>query len=273
MSSGVATPSCTIRVASSPRATPSRLVANPGESVTSTTSLRRRRARARARSRVCASVALVRTSSRSSCTGTGLKKWVPTNRCGRRRPAPRVASDSELVLVASTASSGRCASMSRSTPDLTSRISGTASMTKGALASVLRSVVRVSASRAASAVLGASGPPTAAPSFPRASAPARLRRTSASARARAAASASTRVTGMPAANAAWTMPDPIVPPPTTPIRSRPTSTLRSPRSMPSPESMRVLPSPATGSGAAVDAAIGSSFGTRGGDRRTHGRRA
>ena len=88
-----------------------------------------------ARSRVCASVAAVRTSSRSTCTGTGLKKWVPTKRCGRRKPAPRAARDSELVLVASTASSVRCASRSRSSPDLSSRISGTASMTNRTSAS------------------------------------------------------------------------------------------------------------------------------------------
>jgi hypothetical protein len=61
--------------------------------------------------------------------GTGLKKCMPTERSGRRRPAASSSIDRELVLVATTAAGPGAASTAGRTTPLRAGSSGTASMT------------------------------------------------------------------------------------------------------------------------------------------------
>src|SRR5438105_4435579 len=93
ISSGEATPSSTMRIASSASAMPRREVANPGASRTTTTSLPSRAPTARQAVTTIGSVRSPWTISRSFITWTGLKKCRPITRPGcpsspRRPPGP-----------------------------------------------------------------------------------------------------------------------------------------------------------------------------------------
>src|SRR6478735_511964 len=103
MSCAEATPSCTMRMASSAMATPRRLLANPGESCTVIAVLPSAVTQPRACSTRSSPVCSPTTTSTRSLAGTGLKKCSPMNRSGAFKPAAMPLTDRELVLVASTA--------------------------------------------------------------------------------------------------------------------------------------------------------------------------
>src|SRR5438034_4005645 len=132
MSSADATPSSSIRIASRPSATPNRLEAKPGESLTTIGSFPSALANVTARSTdwevVCGWV----TTSTSFMACTGLKKCMPTTRPGSRAAAAIAATESEEVLVASKASAGAARSTSAKTCCLEPRCSRTASITTSA---------------------------------------------------------------------------------------------------------------------------------------------
>ena len=89
-------------------ATPSRLLAKPGESLTVMAVLPSAATQPRACSTSGYAVCSPTTTSTRSLAGTGLKKCRPMNRSGACRPAAMASIDSELVLVASTASGATC---------------------------------------------------------------------------------------------------------------------------------------------------------------------
>lgn len=119
-------------MASSPSATPKRLLANPGASPTTTAVLFNCFTHATARSRSSGRVALAITTSINLLDGTGLKKWSPRIRPGRTRACDSLSSDTLLVLDAMTASGAKTFSIARRVDNLRSRSSGTASMTRPA---------------------------------------------------------------------------------------------------------------------------------------------
>lgn len=166
-------------------------------------------ARSRTTTRVCSLVCGVRMTSSSCCAGTGLKKCIPTKRSLWASGSASAASDSELVFVARTAVREMTSSMLVSRRIFSSGISGTASITRSQLANAVRSVLAASGARVSTA---------GRLSLLRCSAPSRLARTRPTARFSAESSTSTRTVSIPAARRTWTMPDPIVPPPSTPTR-------------------------------------------------------
>src|SRR5688572_649550 len=210
MSAAEATPSSSMRMASRPRATPSRLVAKPGESRTSMLSLPRRLTHCRASSTAAGAVASPTTSSTRAERGTGLKKCMPRNRSGRSSAPARSVIESELVLLASRAVGGTTFSAAARRSRLASGISGMASTTNSTLSGSDRSVTVLSRPERAS---------TSSPETP-------LRRHSPSMiRPRASAAApmvaSTTTTSQPASSRTWAMPAPMVPPPITAARPPP----------------------------------------------------
>ena len=92
-----------------------RLTTNAVESVTRIGPLRSGFASAKAVARAASSVSRPRTISTSGITATGLKKWNPTTRSGCCSPSAIADTDSEDVLVASTASAATCFSSSPKT--------------------------------------------------------------------------------------------------------------------------------------------------------------
>ncbi len=208
MASGSATPSSTIRIASRPRATPSRLLAKPGESFTTTSRLPRAWVHSSAARTVSSAVRSVTTTSTSAEAGTGLKKCMPRNRSGRFRAEASSVTDRELVLVASTVRSPTAFSAAANIRALRAASSGTASTTRSAPAG-RSSTEAVTVTRSSTRAAGPS-------SLPRSSA----RRRPPATRSRAASAASrplsTTTTSEPAVAKDWAMPAPMRPPPTTP---------------------------------------------------------
>src|SRR6266545_2514037 len=212
MSSGRATPSSTIRIASSPSARPSREVAKPGESFTRTASLPSDATRSSARRSVSGDVSSPRTTSTSGMAATGLKKWIPTTRS--RRPVARAIRviESEEVLEARMVRSGQWSSSSLKTRRFRSRASGTASTTKSTAApSRSRSTTRRSRRPV---------PTVSAATFPR----SRARAQEASIDARtwrcASGSASNTKVSWPESAQSPAIPRPMTPAPTTSTLTR-----------------------------------------------------
>ena len=132
MDSGEATPSSTIRMASSPRATPRRDVANPGESRTTMASLPIFRTTPRAVSTAASQLVAARTTSTSLMRCGGLKKWSPTTRSGREAARARRVTLREEVLEASSALSRQSPPRFLKRASFSARISGMASTTRSA---------------------------------------------------------------------------------------------------------------------------------------------
>src|SRR5581483_8280772 len=207
MSAAEATPSSSMRMASSPRQTPRRLVAKPGESRTSMLSLSRRATQRRASATASGLVPGPTTSSTRADSGTGLKKCMPRKRSGRDSASARPVIDSELVLLASSAPGGVTFSAAASRSRLAAGISGIASTTSSTSSGPSSPMTARSRARRASTSAGSTPLRRARPSAMRASA-----------RSAAPASASTTVTSQPASSSTWAMPAPMVPPPITAAR-------------------------------------------------------
>ena len=102
--SGVATPSCTSRSASSPNGRLQRLTRKPGASAASITRLPIASPASRATASASAADSAPATTSTSRILGGGLKKCMPTTRSGCGTPAASAVTLSDEVLVASTQS-------------------------------------------------------------------------------------------------------------------------------------------------------------------------
>lgn len=100
MSSGLATPSCTMRMASSAIATASRDEAKPGASLTTTAVFPRSPTHPRAASTVSCEVCSATTTSMRVEAGTGLKKCRPNKCAGRDSEAAKPVTERDDVLVA-----------------------------------------------------------------------------------------------------------------------------------------------------------------------------
>src|SRR5882757_341436 len=211
MDSASVTPSSSMRIASRPSITPSRLVAKPGESRTTTSDLPSRRTHSRALSRTSSRVLGPSTISTSLDTGTGLKKCMPTNRPGCTSTAPSSATDSELVLVATTVSLDTASSTAVSTRTFSSGASGTASTTRSAFFGSA-GISATKSIRASTCV----GVPS---SLPRSAARRRPVSTRVKAALAAMVSLSPTVTSAPIVANTWAIPAPIRPPPTTATRT------------------------------------------------------
>lgn len=132
MSWAFATPCSSIRIASRPRTIPSRLVAKPGESPTTTGVLPSDEANVRAVSTVASLVIAPRTISRSRMAGTGLKKCSPTTRAGSRTAVAISPIGSDDVFVARIALLRAAELNSANRARFSSSRSGIASMTRSA---------------------------------------------------------------------------------------------------------------------------------------------
>ena len=181
---------------------------NPARSPITTGTLSRVAANACRSSTTSCSVTTVRTTSTSFCTGAGLKKCIPMTLPGRPVRTESSVTESEEVLDARITSGRQTLSSSENTAVLSSRLSGTASITRSASAMSAREVVVVMRPSSASASSWVSLPrPTA-----RAVEVSRWVRP----RATASASTSAAITCRPLRANTSTMPAPIVPRPTTP---------------------------------------------------------
>ncbi len=207
-----------MRMASRPSTTPSRLEANPGESLTTIGSLPSARANATARSTLAAAARGCRTISTSFIAWTGLKKCSPTTRPGSCTAPAMAATESEEVLVASSAPAGAVRSSSANNRCLTPRSSTTASITTSA-SPTARAGSRSARNRVAAAVTSASC------SLPRFTAPVNKSPIRRMAGGRASGRLSVRTTVHPASVATYAMPWPIVPAPTTTTRDPVTRTV------------------------------------------------
>src|SRR3989441_1523520 len=226
MSSAEATPCSSMRIASRPSTTPRRLEAKPGESLTTIGSLPSCRAKVTARSTAVWTPRSCVTTSTGVSTGPGLKKCMPIPRAGSPTAVAILPTDRDEVLVARRASPGAARSTAAKSCRFTSRSSTTASITTSASDSAetrsgsvrrrLRTVV------ASSAV-----------SLPRFTPPARRPSILPHARSSAPGLLSVRVTGQPASAAAYAMPCPMVPAPTTVTRGGFTPRARLPPPPPS----------------------------------------
>ena len=137
-----ATPSSSMRIASSPRATPSRDDAKPGASVDDDRGLADRVRPTRGpRPRARRSVASPRTISTSVEAGTGLKKCMPRNRSGRSSSAASWSIEIDEVFEASAAPGASTASTRVRASIFSSRSSGTASTTRSQRAKSSTSVL------------------------------------------------------------------------------------------------------------------------------------
>src|SRR5580704_4274051 len=131
MSSIEPTPSSNARMASSKYGTSSRFTINPVESCARTGIFPSFAPNATSSSYTSASVAIVRTTSTSFITGTGLKKCKPTNRCCRLVAAEISVIVSDEVLLAKIVAGGQSASNA----EKSSRFAGNCSM----IASMIKS--------------------------------------------------------------------------------------------------------------------------------------
>ncbi|MOA13373.1 hypothetical protein D3C78_1334220 [compost metagenome] len=87
---------------------------------------------------VASEVSSLRTTSTSGMTSAGVKKWVPTKRSRRVTALAMALMDKPEVLVANSVCAGHRASSLAKMPRLSSRFSGTASMTRSQLAAASR---------------------------------------------------------------------------------------------------------------------------------------
>src|SRR5262245_12929612 len=211
MSSALATPDSSMRIASTPMPSPRRLDANPGESRTTIGSFPMRTPSARAESTVWGAVRGPTTISTSLRMCAGLKKCMPTNRAGAFSPSAIVAIRSEEVLVARRAEAPAWSSTSAKVARFNARSSGTASITASAPATASARLV-VARIREAAALL------SSRESFPRATPPSSVSLIRASPPSAKRASTSRRRTSQPASAATCAIPRPIVPAPKTATR-------------------------------------------------------
>ncbi|MNN46087.1 hypothetical protein D3C81_1604520 [compost metagenome] len=103
-----------------------------------------------------------RTTSTIFISGTGLKKWKPATRSGFLQPLAMRVTDSDEVLVASTASAATRPSSSRNSACLASRFSTMASISRSQPASSCRLCAGSIFASAASSTAGLSLPLAAA---------------------------------------------------------------------------------------------------------------
>src|SRR6266542_2419027 len=150
MSSFVPTPSSSARTASSRYGTSRRLTTNPELSLARIGSLPSDLAKSKTVFSVSSEVAIVRTTSTSFITGTGLKKWSPANRSGRLVAADISVIVSEDVLEQKIAAGLQAESRARKVSFFASRFSTIASIKMSQSASSSRLVVVESRARAAS---------------------------------------------------------------------------------------------------------------------------
>ena len=134
MSFALATPSANMRIASLPKTTPRRLVANPGTSLTRMAVLPMAAPASKASATVDALVPSCFTTSSSDMMGTGLKKCIPMSRSGCFSTEAMVPMERLEVLVPNTASGRAKASTCWKMDCFRSMISGTASTTRSAVA-------------------------------------------------------------------------------------------------------------------------------------------
>src|SRR6058998_2397253 len=182
----------------------------PELSLAATGSLPSEAANAKARLKVCSDVVMVRTTSTSAISGTGLKKCRPTKRSARF-VAPAISAIVRLdVLEAKIVPGPHKPSSSRKSTFLSAKSSVIASITMSTLPRSATTVVNVSRLSAASRSAGWSLPfSTSLPSdF---SMPARPR-------SRISLETSRTIVSYPAVAATWAMPLPIKPQPSTPTR-------------------------------------------------------
>src|SRR5881397_3350570 len=210
MSGTLPTPRSTARMASRRYGTSSRFTMNPEVSFAATGSLPSDWVNANARRKVSSDVVTVRTTSTSGISGTGLKKWSPTNRSARCVAAAMAAMVRLDVFDAKMVAGPHRASSSRHREFLSSRSSVTAStmMSQRCRSAVV--VVKPSRLRAASRSPAASFPfsTNLASDF---SIPAR-------ALSQTCWDTSRTVVSYPAAAATWAIPLPMSPQPSTPTR-------------------------------------------------------
>ena len=169
-----------------------------------------RAANACKRSPTCGSLARPSMTSTTFIRGTGLKKWNPATRSGRRHSRAMPVTDSDEVLVARMQSSATTASSWASNACLASRRSIMASTTSS---TSLSSVSAVATCRRSS-VACASAPRILPLLASLSSVCSRLSRAAWAAPSRL----SNSITCMPAWAAIWAMPVPMMPAPTTAIR-------------------------------------------------------
>ena len=150
ISAAEATPCSSMRIASSPNTTPSRLLANPGESLMSTTSRSICLPISQTRSTISDALFSPRITSSSLIMCGGLKKCMPTTRSGDGIPEAISVMLNDEVLLASTVSSGTLSATWRKRSFFRLMSSGMASITSPAsstpcstvIAGVSRSSVR-----------------------------------------------------------------------------------------------------------------------------------
>src|SRR2546425_3231677 len=182
----------------------------PELSLAATGSLPNDAANANARLNVCSDVVMVRTSSTSAISGTGLKKCSPTKRSARF-VAPAISAIVRLdVLDAKIVPAPHKPSSSRKSTFLSARSSVIASITMSTLRRSATTVVNVSRVSAASRSAGWSFPfsTSLASDF---SMPARPR-------SNTSLEMSRTIVSYPAVAATWAIPLPIKPQPSTPTR-------------------------------------------------------
>ena len=154
-----------------------------------------------------AAVCRLDTTSTSFISGTGLKKCMPTKRCGRRRPCAMAVIEIDEVLLASTQSSATMASNCCHKARLTSTFSTMASTTSVQLAAscklAIGAIRPIKASTSADCI------------FPLATRVARLLRSLSIALWAAPSRTSNSCTVWPACAATCAMPAPMMPAPTT----------------------------------------------------------
>ena len=126
MSSAEATPSSSIRIASSAIATPSREDAKPGESVTVIAVLPNASTQSCALVTVAASVLVPTTISTSWLAGTGLKKCKPRNFSGRTKLAEDKIAQAESQAIQEVRSLSADVAISAAERLLSSKVKGAA---------------------------------------------------------------------------------------------------------------------------------------------------
>src|SRR3989441_11326101 len=208
MSSSEARPVSYSRTASSRYGTSNRFTMNAVESFVWTGVLPTARTHSVAVATAASSVRIVRATSTSFISGTGLKKWSPRTWRGRVVAAARAVTLHDEVLVARIAWGGQIRSSFAKGSFLSCWFSVMASTTR---AHPLRSSSRgVPPMRASAASF------VAASSLPFAASPSKTSRSRLRPRLTSSALASTKSTGNPAWAATWAMPEPMRPQPMTP---------------------------------------------------------
>ncbi len=188
---------------------PAWLTMKPGMSMQRTAAWPMRPARAARASQAAGALRRPAITSTTFISGTGLKKWKPATRSGRRHAAAIAVIDSDEVLEARIVSGLTMASSWRNRSRLTSRSSTMASTTRSQSASSARAAAGIRRARAASA--------WSAVSRPLAASLASVSASAARAASTACGLASNSLTRRPAWAAICAMPRPMAPVPTIPI--------------------------------------------------------